>query len=134
VYWGISLDQGVANQPPRDAVCTFYAGGASNNYGIVEEGNGGYYKSWPFVGEVLWDESRYSHRKSTNPSYTLPEAAFIQISELGNAYWTDTIPNQPPIAAIATYKSNEQGGFYKEWEPSGTYLWGPSEYEAKLAS
>lgn len=121
VYWTGNYP----NQPPLVAIAKYVLMGSINTY--VQ-------KQWPEFDTVLWNYSNYTAKLATNPSTVLPEDAYITIPEIGDAYWTGSIPGQPPLVSIATYKSNEQGGFYRSWALAGVDLWGPDEYEAKLGS
>jgi hypothetical protein len=114
------------NQPPLISIVEYYLREILNNVSVV--------KKWPTFDSVLWDSSNYTSKLAINPSVALPEEAYIEIPELGSAYWTGLTPGQPPLVSIATYKSAENGSFYRSWALAGVDLWGPDDYAAKLAS
>ena len=115
--------RGIENQPPYLAVGTYKSNGV-----------GGFVAESPNEERLLWNWHVYAYRFVHEPPCQLEPATFIQIPELGDAYWKGTLENQPPFPAVATYRSDGEWGFYKEWSSAGTYLWGPAEYEAKLNS
>jgi hypothetical protein len=92
------------------------------------------------IGTILWSAYEYATALNTDASYTLPEESYVQIGELGDAYWYDTA-NRPPIAATKTYialgdalgSDGEYNFAYRsEWPPMGTHLWGPADYQYRL--
>ena len=125
-YWGMGWTdwkRGIENQPPYLAVGTYRSNGA-----------GGFIKESPNEERLLWNWQVYAYRFIHEPPCQLEPATFIQIPELGNAYWKGTLENQPPFPAVATYRSDGEWGFYKEWSTHGTHLWGPAEYQYRLNS
>ena len=96
----------------------------------------------PVEGTILWGTYEYATTLNSDSSYILPDESYVQISELGNAYWFDRA-GRPPIPATKTYISlgDVQGSdgeysfaYRSEWPPMGTHIWGPAEYQYRLNS
>jgi hypothetical protein len=124
------------NVDSRNETHFTYIGTASSNPFF----DGYYIVKSPVEGTVLWSAYEYAAALNTDASYVLPEESYVQISELGYAYWFDTA-GRPPIPATKKYISlgdvlgddGEYGFEYtSEWPPMGTHLWGPADYQYRL--